>query len=366
MKRIKTIIIFLLIILVFLCLANFIVYEAALFAFNILGPSFLIMSILGISGVSFIVSLFLGIFYYNVFTQTYYMLSMIWMGLFGYFFIASILYMLEFSYIGDPSRFFALVLFCLAIIVSIYGIFHARKLIIKKITIKLPIFPEIWQQRKAVWISDLHIGQINGEKYITRVVEKLKSISPDIIFIGGDLFDGSVSGKILECVLPFRELSVPLGMYFITGNHESYGNLDLFLQKIAEAGIRILHNEKLIIDKLQIIGVDFISTEKENNFKEILAGLTIDKKMSSILLKHEPRHMEIAQQAGISFQISGHVHRAQQWPLEYFARLVYGRFTYGLKRLGDMQMYISSGTGTWGPPIRVGTDSEIVVFTFIP
>lgn len=365
MNRIKIIFGFLLPVLLFLCLANFIIYEAVLLVFGIAPPSFLVMGILCILGVSFIMSLFLGMRFYNVFTRIYYRFSMIFMGFFGYFFLASIVYIFEFLSIGDPSRFFALILFGLVIMVGIYGIFHVRKLIVKTITIKLPNISEIWHKRKVVWISDLHIGQINGRKYTERVVKKLKIISPDIIFIGGDLFDGTNTKEVFEYILQFHELAVPLGIYFITGNHEGYGNNNLLIQKINEAGIRILNDEKIVIDNLQIIGVDFKTTAKENNFKKILANLLIDIKMPSILLKHEPRYTNVAQEAGISFQISGHTHQAQQWPFEYLTRLIYGRFAYGLQQLGNMQVYTSSGVGTWGPPMRVGTDSEIIVFTFI-
>jgi predicted MPP superfamily phosphohydrolase len=364
-NNIKIIIGFLLTVLVFLYLANFVMYQAILLIFGITSASFLAIGVLGILGISMIASLILGMRYYNVFTRTYSLFSMTWMGFFGYFFLASVLYILEFSYIGDPSRFFALILFILVIITGVYGIFHAKKLVIKEISVELPKLPEIWRKRKAVWISDLHVGQINAEKYVARVIEKLKNISPDILFIGGDLFDSPTAKKTLEFILPFRELSVPLGIYFITGNHEGYGDNHLLLQKIKEAGIRILHDEKLILDNLQIIGVDFISTEKEPDFRKVLAILAINKNMPLILLKHEPRYITAAVEAGVSFQISGHTHQGQQWPFEYLTRLIYERFAYGLRQLGDMQVYTSSGTGTWGPPMRIGTDNEIVVFTFI-
>ena len=99
-------------------------------------------------------------------------------------------------------------------------------------------------------------------------------------------------------------------------------------------------------------------------FKDTIAKLAIDREKVSILLKHEPKDVDIAQEAGISLQISGHTHKAQLWPLGYIAQLIYRNFSYGLKRFKDMAIYVSSGTGTWGPPMRVGTDSEIVLFTF--
>ncbi len=365
MNRLKIMPAYLLVVLFFLYLLNLIVYKTALIIFNISGTSFLIMGILAVLGLSFIFSLLLGIKFYNIFTRTYYLISMIWMGFLGYFFIASVLYILEISYLNGPSRFSALILFGVVIIIGTYGVFHAKKIYIKKINVKIPKLPSLWVGKKVVWISDLHIGQINGKKYVQEVVNKIKNISPDILFIGGDFFDGSISEEVLNCISPFRQLEIPLGIYFVAGNHESYQDSELFFDKIKEMGIIILDNEKKIIDNLQIIGVNFTDTAKENNFRKVLNDLKIEKEIPSILLKHEPKYIKVAEEAGVSFQISGHTHQAQQWPFKYIAYFTYGRFTYGLKKLKNMQVYTSSGVGTWGPPMRVGTNSEIVIFNFV-
>ncbi len=248
----RNFLIFVLIILAFLYGANFIVYEALLLAFDIAHPSYLVMVILGAFSISFIASMIVGRKYYNFFTRLYSWIAMAWMGFFAYLLIASVLYIAEYACIGDPSKMWAVTLFGLAILTALYGIFHARNLIVKKISISLPNIPASWRQRKAVWVSDLHIGQINGKKYVERVIKKLKNISPDIVFIGGDLFDGSAVQGILECIAPFRELSVPLGIYFIMGNHEGYGNRELFVRAIEGAGINVLDNKKEVVDEFRL------------------------------------------------------------------------------------------------------------------
>jgi predicted MPP superfamily phosphohydrolase len=116
---------------------------------------------------------------------------------------------------------------------------------------------------------------------------------------------------------------------------------------------------------LQIVGVDWAQAANTERFRMILASIAIDREHPSILLKHEPKDLDVASERGISLQISGHTHRAQQWPLEYVARRVYNGYSYGLKNYREMLVYISSGAGTWGPPMRVGTDCEVVVFTFV-
>jgi len=365
MKRIKIIAIILILISAILYLINFAVYKAVLSILDIFGFSFLVVSILSVLGVSTIVAIILGMRYYNLFTKIYYLFSMIWLGFLGYFFLASVLYLFLSAYMGNSIRFWGITLLSIATAVGIYGLMHANKFVIKNITIKLTGLPEIWQGRKAVWISDIHLGQIYGRKYTERIVKKIQNISPDILFIGGDIFDGGTSPDILKFIEPLRELSVPLGKYFITGNHEEFESSDKFIAAIKSTGIRILQDEMVEIEGVQLIGVDYNNASNKDRFQKILSELSIDKNKVSILLKHEPRHIAVAEQAGISFQISGHTHKAQQWPLGYLANLVYGRFAYGLNKLGNMQVYISSGVGTWGPPIRVGTDSEIVIITFM-
>jgi predicted MPP superfamily phosphohydrolase len=365
MNSIKGIIIFLGVIIVFLFLANFVIYEALVLSLGSTQFSGLVISILAGTSLSFIASIFLGRKKYNFFTRLYTRLSMMWMGLFGYLFLASVLYVLEYVWIGDASRTVAKILFGAVALVSVYGFFHAQNIKIKNISVKLEKIPEAWRTKKAVFISDLHVGQINGKKYVENVVKKLQDIAPDIIFIGGDLFDGSSIQGILDCIDPFQNLHISLGMHFILGNHEGYGSAPLFIKKIKDVGINVLRDEKIIIDGIQIVGVDYRTTVEQQAFKNVLEHISIDATIPSILLKHEPRHVEVAEQVGISLQLSGHTHKAQQWPYEYFARMTYGRFTYGLQRIKNTQVHTSSGVGTWGPPLRVGTDCEIVVFNFV-
>jgi predicted MPP superfamily phosphohydrolase len=164
-------------------------------------------------------------------------------------------------------------------------------------------------------------------------------------------------------VAPFKNMKAPQGVFFITGNHEEFGDSTAFINAVKSVGIRTLVDEKTEVDGVEIIGVDYHNASDKKQFAHILSKLAIDKAKPSILLKHEPKDIDVARDAGISLQISGHTHRGQLWPFEYMAKLVYKGFSYGLKSLGTTQVYVSSGVGTWGPPMRVGTDGEIVVFT---
>ena len=225
--------------------------------------------------------------------------------------------------------------------------------------------PAKWRNKKAIWISDLHLGQIHSNSFTRNIVEKVKALPYDIIFIGGDLYDGTSAPDVRELIAPLRELTAPLGIYFITGNHEEFGNDEKFISAVKSIGIEVLQDRMVDVDGLQIIGVDYLTARKRAQFQKILSGLSIDTGKASILLKHEPKDLDVAEEAGITLQISGHTHRAQLWPLGYVANFVYKGFAYGLKTFKGMTIFTSSGVGTWGPPMRVGTNSEIVIFNFI-
>ncbi len=160
---------------------------------------------------------------------------------------------------------------------------------------------------------------------------------------------------------PFSRLSAPYGTYFITGNHEEFSDNTPYLQAVRRAGIRVLYNEKVELDGLQIVGVDYRDSRNEYQFKTILQKIGIDRRKPSILLKHAPLDLKVAKEAGISLQLSGHTHQGQVLLFQLITSRVYQGYDYGLKWFGNLLVYTSSGAGTWGPPMRVDTKPEIVV-----
>ena len=364
MPRALTISFFLLVISGILYLGNIVVYETVAHVFGITGQTelFLLGCGLGILSASFIIATIVGTWHYNVFTRVYYTISSTWMGTLVYLFIASLIVGVL-SVTWPSSAWMGSYFFVAAFLVSIYGIFHAQNIVVTPVPIFLPNLPPSWKGRKMVWISDVHLGQIQGLKFAQKIVALVSTLSPDIIFVGGDLYDGSGAPDIEELTVPLNGLRAPFGTFFVTGNHEEYGDRKRFLSAIESTGMRILQNEMVEIDGLQLVGVDYRNASDGARFRKLLSELPIDREKTSILLKHEPKDLAIAHEAGIDFQISGHTHEAQLWPLGYIARLTYKGYAYGLHRYKDMRLYISSGTGTWGPPMREGTKSEIVLFT---
>ena len=304
----------------------------------------------------------------NLFTRILYTFSATWLGFAFYLFLASCLLALTtliFKIFGiDISlQTFGVVCLALAVIVSIYGTIHARTIVVKDLTVTLPNLPIEWQGKKAVFISDIHLGAVNGENFSKEIVTKINEINPDIIFIGGDLYDG-VKVDEAEIIKPFSGLHPTLGTYFVTGNHEEFRDDKHYLKNIENIGIRVLDDQMVEINGLQLVGVGDRDSIKPVKFQEILNNLKIDKIKPAILLKHQPSQLDIAEGAGISLQISGHTHKAQTFPLNIFTHFIFKGYDYGFHMYKNMAVYTSSGIGTWGPPLRVGSDGEIVVLHF--
>ena len=251
----------------------------------------------------------------------------------------------------------------MAALAGIYGLFNARIFRIRRMIVRIPDLPEQWRGRRAVVMSDLHLGPINGARFCRRLVAQAARLQPDIVFLPGDLFDGTHADldRLLE---PFRELAAPLGIYFSTGNHEEFTATTQYIEAITKAGIRVLANERVEVDGLEIAGVLYRDSTHIIGMKAVLDGLRPDRARPAILLNHAPTRLPIVEQAGYSLQLSGHTHGGQFFPFTWLTRRVFGRFTSGLHRFGSLQVCTSTGAGTWGPPMRVGTRPEIVVLTF--
>jgi predicted MPP superfamily phosphohydrolase len=125
-----------------------------------------------------------------------------------------------------------------------------------------------------------------------------------------------------------------------------------------------LNNEKVALDGLQVVGIHDSEAGNPAQLRAILQQARLDRKQPSILLAHRPVNLSVPEEEGISLQLSGHTHRGQLWPWNLLVSRIYGPFAYGLHRLGNLLVYTSSGVGTWGPPLRVGTQSEIVLIQF--
>lgn len=259
----------------------------------------------------------------------------------------------------DPALMTWIIFGC-SVAVALYGLVNATRLRLTKYTIPLRNLPDAWRGRDVALVSDIHVGTIRGAAFVRRVVTVLQALEPKAVFISGDMFDGAKL-DFDKTVEPLAELRPPSGVYFVTGNHDEFGDPAPGIAGLTRAGVRVLHNEKVIVEGLQIIGIHDSATHDAALYRKLLERAQIDPYQPSILLAHRPAHLEIAAVAGISLQLSGHTH-AGQFPLwTQLVRRIYGRFAYGLNRLDSLQIVTSSGAGSGGPPLRVGTRAEIVL-----
>lgn len=189
------------------------------------------------------------------------------------------------------------------------------------------------------------------------------SFKPDIVFLPGDLFDGS-KGDLDRLTQPLEQLAPPFGIFYSTGNHEKFTSSSHYADAVERRGLRNLNNECVEVDGLQVAGVTWGESTYPIRMKSALDAMNIDRQRASILLNHSPSRLPLVERAGFNLQLSGHTHGGQIAPFTWLTRRVFGEFTHGLHQFGSLQVYTSSGVGTWGPPMRVGTRSEIVVLRF--
>ena len=352
-----------------LFLAHFLLYETWTFspaAEDPSGPLWLKL-VFGLLSVSFVAASILAFRYTNAALRTFYRAAAVWLGLLTFLFAAAVSSWIIFGVAriaGLDVNFHRMVelLFGIAVVVGLYGVFNASWTRITRTTVRLANLPEAWRGRKAALISDVHLGHVRNGGFLRRMVAKILREEPDAIFIAGDLYDGTAIDA-RRAAEPLNQLTAPNGVYFVAGNHEQFGDDSKYLRAITAAGVRVLSNEKVEVDGLQIVGVPYRNAAN-GQFATVLEGVHLDSARASILLTHAPDHPEIAEAAGVSLQLSGHTHLGQFIPWSWMARRIYRQFVYGLSRIGKMQVFTSSGAGTWGPPLRLGSNPEIVVLEF--
>ena len=211
----------------------------------------------------------------------------------------------------------------------------------------------------VVLASDLHLGYHNRKAELARWVDLINAEKPDLVLLGGDVIDMSprpvLEGNYAE---EFRRIEAPV--YTILGNHEYYGNLGQAERFFQEAGIVLLKDSVAHIKGLDIIGRNDRTNPHRLTIQQLKENFSLSTFHFSLLLDHQPYHLEEAEAAGIDFQFSGHTHRGQVWPLSWVTDALYEK-SWGPHQRGNTQYYVSSGLGIWGPKIRFGSRSEYLV-----
>jgi hypothetical protein len=354
-----------------LFLAHFFIYKTWIFSLaeNDTAGAVWVKLALGLLSVSFIAASMLPFRYTNAIVRAFYRAAAVWVGLLSFLFAAALFSWAIFGVArvaGLDMNFHRTVewLFAAATLAGLYGVLNAGWTRITRTTVSLANLPAAWRGRRAALISDLHLGHVRNGSFLRRMVAKILREDPHAIFIAGDLYDGTAIDAARAAEPLSRLASVPHGVYFVAGNHEQFRDDSKYLRAVAAAGVRVLHNEKVDVEGLQIAGVSYRNAWQPASFMSALRGIRLDPDRASILLTHAPDHPEIAEAAGVSLQLSGHTHVGQFLPWSWIARRIYRQFVYGLSRIGKMQVFTSSGAGTWGPPLRLGSNPEIVMIEF--
>ncbi|MCE1197663.1 MAG: metallophosphoesterase [Marinilabiliales bacterium] len=220
---------------------------------------------------------------------------------------------------------------------------------------------------KILMASDIHLGALIGERQEMKLVRIIKEQQPDLVLLCGDLVDGDI-GPVLRKNLGkhIQEIRTPLGVYAIPGNHEYIGGIEHTLPYLQSINIRVLRDEVVTLSNgIQLVGRDDRDSRRMgsggnlHDLKVLTAGL--DHTQPILVMNHQPFHLEEAVEAGVDLHLSGHTHHGQLWPFNYLTEAIF-ELSWGLKTKGNTVCYVSSGYGSWGPPVRTGNRPEVVVF----
>lgn len=315
---------------------------------------------------SFLISNILTRFAPGTVTRTVYFYAAMWLGTVHFLFLAAVLLSLV-SLIADlvgfsVSPWIALVFFMAALGFNCFALWNGFQIHPKHYQIALPNLPEYWVGKKVAFFADSHFGNVHRERTAQDIARLIEAEDPALILMGGDFFDGPpIDGSLVTA--PFASVTSRIPAYFVSGNHEEYGDTIGFLRSLEAAGFRIINDKRVEEQGLQIVGLDFVTTRTPEATAMVMMHLMVQDDLPTIVLKHVPRNISELVNGGADLTLHGHTHEGQMWPFSWVTWFVYKGFDFGLKPYGDAWVYTTSGAGSWGPPQRLGTYAEVVFFT---
>ena len=309
--------------------------------------------------------------------------AMIWIGSFWfafmlYFFLSIILidlirllnWKLDFfpqiinnNYENVKRYLLAFVMLISSVIIFI-GYLNTRKISVKSLSLEITRKQSALTELNAVVLSDLHLSTINGEKLLSQIVAKLNELKTDVVFIPGDIVDDRAETLKSEGIgVSLSKIKSKYGVFASTGNHEYINGINGTCKFITENGITLIRDSSLLIADSFILAArddaskNSFAKQRRKSLEEIISNA--NQNYPIILLDHTPFRLEEAEINGISLQLSGHTHHGQMFPLNFITKLIY-EVSWGYKKKDNTHYYVSCGVGTWGPPVRLGSESEIV------
>jgi len=311
----------------------------------------------------------------SAFSEWIYRIGSFWLAFMLYFAIAAILidlirifnYFFHFLPVFTDIMKFRLGLGVVSIVsvIVIGGHINALWINVKQIPLtihkKVSGSPEV----KILMASDIHLGALIGERREKRLLEIIRDQKPDLVLLCGDLVDGEIAPVLRKNLgKHIQEISTPLGVYAILGNHEYIGGIDKTLPYLKSINIHMLIDESVTLPNgIQLVGRNDISANRGGNQTQALSELCsgLDPTKPVIVMNHQPYNLEEAVENRVDLHVSGHTHNGQLWPFNYLIKSIF-ELSWGYLKKGETNFYVSSGFGTWGPTVRIGNRPEVVVF----
>jgi len=252
-------------------------------------------------------------------------------------------------------------------LIVLSGHINALNTRVKEISLTIPKKITGRKEMKILMASDIHLGALIGENRELKLVGIIKNQKPDLVLLCGDLVDGDVASALRKNLgRHIQEIKTPMGVYAIAGNHEYIGGIKKTIPYLESLNIDILRDKVLVLPNgVQLVGRDDRDNRRmgdetgRKTLKELMAG--VDKNFPVIVMNHQPFDLNEAVVENVDLHLSGHTHHGQLWPFNYISKAVY-ELSWGFLKKVNTNFYVSSGFGSWGPPVRLGNTPEVVIF----
>lgn len=252
----------------------------------------------------------------------------------------------------------------LLILVLIFGTWNAKQVKIKQLDLSVSKQAGTLKGMNIVMVSDIHLGSLFGKQRVAKMVDQINNLKPDIVFLVGDILDEAQNPIFKNNTgEPLKILKPPMGVYGVTGNHEYIGGINRAVKYIESLDIKLIRDTIILINNCFYLAgredrdMNRFSNKKRKELNDIIQN--VNHQLPIILLDHQPFGLNQTVENGVDLQLSGHTHHGQFWPINYFTKRIY-ELSWGYKQKKDTHIYVSCGYGTWGPPIRISSQPEIV------
>lgn len=291
-------------------------------------------------------------------------------GVLLYLLICTLLTDLVQRFAHMPAWLFGTIAGSLTLCISVYGLVNAASPKLVKQTIALP---KLDKPIRVVQLTDTHFGHYRGKRQMQHIVDIVNGAKPDIVFFTGDCFESWYNFS-LETVEPLHQLTAPV--YFVDGNHDTYVNANQAKNLLQQVGVHVLENESTEYAGLQIVGLDYMVADANayddmhaasgpETIQSVMQKMVLSDSLPTVVLHHSPMGAKYIEEAGADLFLSGHTHGGQLWPVTWINNRLF-QFNRGLHRLNTLQIYTSCGSGSFGPPMRLGTVSEVTLIHLVP